>query len=788
MSKPADMDNAPKMVAVHNGTSPAQRPRAARFTTTITKRNTPGAHVSRDLGARAFIWSAFVLGCVLVIFGLFLWMYPIDPSECASSSVMGALMDSGLALQRDIERVVRPAVDRTQKLSVSAECISALKNGNRDCQTQLLNRDIIQATEVDALALFDRKGDILALNTVYADGRPIDASRIERVLGADFSAREIVQRCARNDSNEDVLEFQTHCDITPALFGSVGLSVAYSVPVVDPTTKTKLGVLSARLNFERLTSLVRERTIDGNRGSIQFATDAGGYFSEEINSGRIPPPIPTDDLRRMLQPAFGTEAGPAVSVWRDQVIGIFRLPGFQTLEGGGIHLVMIAPEHWVTREARQQRRLRAAGVVLVGSLVLLLAVSARSIRLSYESRRRIEAASRAKGEFLANMTHEIRTPMTAILGYAELLDDVQDVQERRESVRVIRRNGEHLLAVISDVLDLSKIEAGKMSLEKKRCSLFREVADVAAMMRGRAMAKGLSLEVGYEYPVPETIESDALRLRQILINLVGNAIKFTEAGVVRILVRAVDPDLEPGMVTIDVEDTGIGMEPGQIGRLFEAFSQVDGSDTRRFGGTGLGLTISRRLANMLGGNVTVKSAPGAGSTFTLTLATGNLTGVGVRHNPLDAVSPTEEIANQVGTVRLNGRILLAEDGPDSQRLISSILRKAGAEVEVAEHGGMALEAVKASTRAGRPFSLILMDMQMPQVDGYEATRRLREQGFASPIVALTAQGLPTDRVRCMAAGCDDYATKPISRSALLERCAHWLEVSRDAEKGQREAA
>jgi CheY-like chemotaxis protein len=367
--------------------------------------------------------------------------------------------------------------------------------------------------------------------------------------------------------------------------------------------------------------------------------------------------------------------------------------------------------------------------------------------------------------------------MTAILGYTELLQTptLSDT-ERAEQLRIIRRNGDHLLNIINDILDLSKIDAGKMTVELARFSVGQLVAEVAATMRIRAAGKGIALDVQHVYPLPETIQSDPLRLRQILVNLVGNALKFTESGTVHIRVRTETGLSEGPGIAIEVADSGIGMSPAQCRSLFQVFSQADGSTSRKYGGTGLGLAISRRLAQILGGDITVQSEVGKGSTFTVVLPTGPLDGVAILTSPAQgSLSVPLPIAR--ASAVLSGRILLAEDGPDNQRLIAFVLRKAGAHVEIAADGHLAIEAANAARGAGRPFDLILMDMQMPELDGYEATRRLRAAGDTTPIIALTAHAMGGDRDKCVAAGCDDYATKPIDRARLLESCDKWLRQS-----------
>ncbi len=406
-----------------------------------------------------------------------------------------------------------------------------------------------------------------------------------------------------------------------------------------------------------------------------------------------------------------------------------------------------------------------------------------------------DVANAGKSEFLANMSHEIRTPMTAILGFAEnLLDPHLPESEQLDAVRTIHRNGEYLLGIINDILDLSKIEAGKMAVEHVPFSPSQIVAEVASLVRVPADAKGLPFTVEYPGPtgIPETISSDPTRLRQILINLIGNAIKFTEVGSVRLITRLVNSDAldisPPGEIVpsdpqsaihspqspslqFDIVDTGIGMTPDQIANLFRPFAQADSSTTRKFGGSGLGLTISKRLAGMLGGAITVHSKPGRGSTFRLTVATGPLDGVRLSEGLTEAGAKPSDAAptpaRNSDPNALDCRILLAEDGPDNQVLIAHILKRAGANVTIAENGKLALEQVVLHAQRGEPFDLIPMDMQMPVMDGYEATRRVKENGYTGPIIALTAHAMDGDREKCIGAGCDGYATKPIDRRTLI---------------------
>ncbi|MBN2022326.1 MAG: response regulator [Pirellulales bacterium] len=385
------------------------------------------------------------------------------------------------------------------------------------------------------------------------------------------------------------------------------------------------------------------------------------------------------------------------------------------------------------------------------------------------------AATQAKTEFLANMSHEIRTPLTAILGYADLLcEEGLPETKRHAHVQTIRRNGEILLQLINDILDLSKVEAGKTALEQVDCSPWQILEEVDDLMRSRAEAKGLRLEIEGRFPLPETICTDSNRLRQILVNLVGNAVKFTTTGHVRVEMALDEPEGGKPALRVDVSDTGIGMTPEATARLFQPFTQADSTTTRRFGGTGLGLAISKRLAEALGGGIRVESQPDRGSTFTLSIDPGKLDGVPRINGPS---RPTAKTPSRPAAAAPQGllRGLLAEDGIDNQRLISILLEKAGLDVDVAENGRVALERVAEAADEDRPYDLILMDMQMPALDGYNATRMLRQLGWDGPIVALTASAMQRDRDKCLAAGCNGYHTKPINQQAFRAMLGRYLE-------------
>jgi two-component system, sensor histidine kinase and response regulator len=384
-----------------------------------------------------------------------------------------------------------------------------------------------------------------------------------------------------------------------------------------------------------------------------------------------------------------------------------------------------------------------------------------------------EKADKAKSEFLANMSHEIRTPMNSVIGFSKILANEKLTDEQRQYVELIRQSGKHLMQIINDILDLSKIEAGQMAVEFRERPLDRLLCEVESIVSYQAREKCLGFEIIEKSGLPANIYTDFKCLRQCLINLINNAVKFTETGFVHVNVSLMDKDNQP-YICFAVEDTGIGIAADKHGEVFKSFRQADGSTSRRYGGTGLGLSITKQLATLLGGEISLTSEEGKGSVFSLVIPVGLDVKKQSLLNRHEITNHTNNDKDEVEQPEFSGHILVAEDVEANQMLAKLLLEKMGLEVTIARDGKEAVQKAQIQS-----FDLIFMDIQMPHMNGYDATRVLRQQGDKTPIVALTAHAMTGDTKECIEAGCDDYMPKPIDRRELIERLRKYLPAQND---------
>lgn len=693
----------------------------------------------------------------------------------AAAVLTGTLLILGLALTGSVaQRLWALKARQTQEvLSTSEEKFRLLVEAVKDYAIFMLDTQgrvttwNTGAERITGFKEFEIVGKLVS--TLYppsdaGGATPEKELRIARMEG-HYEAED---RRMRKDGSR----FWANIVVSP-LYDSAGQLHGFS-KVIRDITQLKVVEEQLRNSNEELEKRVRERTLSLQEResqlrmitnslpvliaqvdaleALQFANEAfcnwflippgeaRGRSFREILGERYPANAPY--IRRALSGEVASYERHSVSGSNDAILSITFVPEFDE-QGSVKGFILLASD--ITKHKQIEAELKAA-------------------------KEAADVANATKSAFLANMSHEIRTPLGAVLGFSELmLNSELTPSERFNNFEIIKRNGKLLSNIINDILDLSKVEAGKLEIESASVHFLDLLNEIGSLLNLEATGKGISLTMTSEGVLPSVIRTDPTRLRQILFNVIGNAIKFTEKGNVSVCVKLVPGAAGAMQLAFIVKDTGTGIKPEQIERLFSPFTQADPSTTRRFGGTGLGLVLSKELAIALGGDVVLKqSQPGEGSTFVVTIDPGHGSEVLFESSQKQErnIVPISKIAPNPTFTRL--KILIVDDSPDNQALIKKLLTLVGASVETANNGR---EGVRKALQGD--FSMILMDLQMPEMDGYEATRELRRQGYSRPIIALTAHAMKEERRKCLENGFDDHLTKPIDRESLLHALSEY---------------
>ena len=714
---------------------------------------------------------------------------PLRDAAGAVCGVVGVFAD--VTDRKRAERDLQNSLSELAESHAEVEKLSLLASKNRhpvlitapDTTIEWVNDAFTELTGYAAEEAVGRTPEFLlspdadpaalaGIDAALADGRPVSAEVLQRHRGGRDYWIELEIDSVRGDAGEVVRLVATQQDISAR-------RAAEAQRLRDLAEIEKLGLVAKATRHSVI--------IADARGRVEWVNDAftalTGYTLEEVAGEKPGDVLQGPDTCPETKTRIGETLRRGEAVCEEIV---------NYCKGGTGYPIRL--------EIEPVRDDVGAIVNFVAIQVDLREQKAQEAAL-LEAKNAAEAANRTKSAFLANMSHEIRTPLNGILGFADVLRAGDAGPEQTEEyLDTIRSSGDHLLELINDILDLSKVEAGKMEFEPVRCDPHAVIAAVLSSLRVKAVEKGLTLECRWAGEAPETVVTDPGRLRQLLTNLVGNAIKFTESGSVRLL-AALEDDAETGepRFVVEVHDTGEGVPADKLETIFKPFAQADASVTRRHGGTGLGLAIGRKVAEGLGGTLTATSRVGWGSVFRLAVDPGNLRGVARRSAvsgdsvngfsavpPADGAPPAGPAGGEPGAVRAGARVLLVEDGEVNRRLIGVVLGRAGVTPAEAVDGRAGVDAATAAAAAGEPFDLILMDMQMPVLDGYAAAAELRAgnlrtaAGAPVPVIALTAHAMDGDRDRCLAAGCTDYLSKPVRPADLLAKLAALLPADADA--------
>lgn len=653
---------------------------------------------------------------------------------------------------------------------------------------RLANSLVADATEIDLLAIFNKQGDLCGFNSRRPNGDAYPPAGVEKIYDLSFASREIVQHCLRGASAEQAFEFQHECDFRRPLTENDGTAIAYSVPIRDPANGAIIGAASVRLWFDRIAALLP----DEPSVTVTLVSDTGAPFlvpptADAAATDESGIALPPDTIVSMVDQMRAAGISNATFAWRNYIVEIASASAIEALERGKAYVIAYADEAWITQDARQERMTVALGA-LAGALLLFAGTAIayglylRKLGIELESNRlAAESASSAKSSFLAHMSHEIRTPITAVLGYLELLSGADSPgaparPTKSEMIEIASRNARFLLCIIDDLLDLSRIEAGNFVAHYSWVRPTDTARNCIAALSATAAAKGVVLRLDDSVSEPPEMCTDGVRLRQILTNLVSNAVKFTSVGEVVLTVRSAGASA----VEFRVRDTGCGIDMAHSDRLFVPFSQLDARPNRSHTGTGLGLVITKHYAERLGGSIVLDSMPGRGTTVIVRLPSRpeQLPKIAATTAPpaelstastQSATMPLVSAPIHAASGRLREvRVLVTDDYDSNRDLMRYHLESASAIVTLACDGSDAIRKIES---AQTPFDVVPMDMQMPILDGYDATASLRAKGYAGVIIAMTAHAMLGEREKCLAAGCDDYISKPVTADELITKVA-----------------